>query len=101
MHMTGNKPCDGALVANTSDFLRTSNHKFPLRSNTSTCQPGKPCIQSMLLHRSFQAVVEHKLSVGQVVVGILAEDNPAEGNPVVADHCNHLDMIAGVAGDEG
>jgi len=32
--------------------------------------------------------------VAQVVVGILAEDIPG-----VADHCNRLDMIAGVAGD--
>jgi len=31
--------------------------------------------------------------VDQVVVGILAEDIPG-----VVDHCNRLDMIAGVAG---
>lgn len=31
--------------------------------------------------------------MGQVAVGILAEDNPG-----VEDRCNPLDMIAGVAG---
>lgn len=37
--------------------------------------------------------------MGQVVVGILAEDNPVGGIPGVADHCNRLGMIAEDAGD--
>jgi len=67
--------------------FRISNHRVLRHSSKGSIQLGKPCNQLKLLH-SFQVVVEHRQSVDQGWVGILAGDSPGGVLDIV--HHNHL-----------